>query len=142
MKATDYLYEVRKNGKFIRHVHLPLTYVNMKDSVGYFTGKVMNKGDEIPVKEEWAVYVGDKNLTVCLRGTELLVLKNARFAGLQSSLIDLSQDHTRLVERFNHAGIAFKAKRHRVNEGWVYCLSFKLEQDVYDVEIKHITTQY
>lgn len=141
MKVTDYLYEVRKNGEFVRHIHLPLEYVNMKDSVGYFTGKVTNKGEEIPVKEEWAVYVGDKNLTVCLRGTELLVLKNVRFAGIQPSLINLSQDQTRLVERFNLAGIAFKVKRYRINKGWTYHVSFKLEQDVYDIEVKQLITQ-
>lgn len=142
MIVTDYLYQLRKNGEVIRQVHLPLEYVNMKESVGYFTGKVMHKGADIPVKEEWDLYVGDKEVTVCLRGVELLVLKNARFAGWKPELIKLYEDPTRLVERFEQAGMAFKVKRHRIKGGWNYHLSFKLHQDNYDVDIQQKITEY
>lgn len=137
--GTSYLYEIKKNGEWVRHI-FPLERPSMRESVGYFTGKVTYKDQEIPVKDAWDVYVGDKALTVCLRGTELLVLKNTRFAGWQASLIDLSQDRTRLVERFSQAGIAFKVKRRRVNGGWAYRLSFKLEQDHYDLHIYDLQT--
>lgn len=142
MKVTDCLYDIKKNGEVIRHVHPPLEYTSMKESVGYFTGKVSHKGEDLAVKEAWQVYVGDKNLTVCIRGTELLVLKNARFAGYKAALITLTPDATRLVERFTLGDVTFKAKRQRIKNGWIHTVTFKLQDDVYEVVIRQETKYY
>lgn len=137
MQAMNYSYEIMKNGEVIRHVCPLMAYASMRESVGYFTGKVTNKGEDIAVKDAWPVYIGDKNLTVCLRGTELLVLKNARFAGHKETLVSLVPDSTRLVEHFTMGGVTFKAKRYRVLGKYQYQLTFKLQDDFYKIVIAY-----
>jgi len=129
MAMVDYGAVLKKNGIVI---HRDDFFMDMQKAVGFTIDSLIDEdGYNYQINGNYFVYIGDKELLICVYKTQLLIISNNKIVNrVFGANVDSYSIHDKFRLKFEVNGIKFDIKR--ISYGNMYLLRFWYKGNLYE----------